>query len=432
MEATAQKIFVEKKHQRSWNWIKAISITGFAQVAVQLIGFVSGIFILRVLPTKEYALYTLVNTMLGTMTVLADSGIGTGVIYQSGKIWKDREKLGTVIVTGMRLRKKFALGSLLIAVPILFYLLVHHGASLVMTILIILSLIPAFFSALSDSLLEVAPKLLQDIKPLQKNQIAVNVFRLLLLLVTLAIFPWAFVAILAAGIPRIWGNFKLRKISAGYADLTQQADTLVETEILKKVKRILPMSIYYCISGQITVWIISIFGSTNSLAQVGGLGRLSMLFSIFTVIFSTLISPRFARLPNNNQLIFKRFWQVQGVLIFMNILFVSMFYAFSDKLLWLLGGGFKGLNFEVLLVAIGGTVGLTSTSTNQLLSSKGIVVPPFIFIAIIVLIQIATAFFINLGSVAGVLKYSIYTTLSIYILRTLYFVITIRKHEFSK
>src|SRR5690606_27416369 len=147
--------------------------------------------------------------MLGTLTILADGGIATGAMALGGKVWKDKEKLGAVLSTGMDLRRKFAVGSLLLATPVLVYLLRNHEASWLMTVLITLSLIPAFFTALSGTILEIPLKLKQDVKPLQKNQVEVNAVRLGMLLLTIFIFPWAYIAILAAGIPQIWANWQL-------------------------------------------------------------------------------------------------------------------------------------------------------------------------------------------------------------------------------
>jgi len=132
-----------------------------------------------------------------------------------------------------------------------------------MCILIVLSLIPAFLAALSDSLLEVAPKLLQDIGNLQKNQISANIGRFFMLVIFLFLFPWTYIAILASGIPRIMANIRLRKISAPYADLNEKSDPVARKEILTLVKRIMPGAIYYCFSAQITIWLISLVGSTT-------------------------------------------------------------------------------------------------------------------------------------------------------------------------
>ena len=255
---------VIKKHpsyDKALHWGKLISITGSAQIIVQAVGFVSGLLVIRLLPVHEYALYTLANTMLGTMTLLADGGISSGVMAHGAKVWQNDKKLGVVLATGLDLRRKFAIASLIVAVPILIYLLLHNDASWLSTILIVISLIPAFFAALSDSLLEIVPKLHQEILPLQKNQVVVGLVRLLLTALTIFIFPFTFIAILASGLPRLWGNIQLRKITNGFADSKQEPDPVVRKDILKLVKRNLPGAIYFCSSGQISIWLISVFGN---------------------------------------------------------------------------------------------------------------------------------------------------------------------------
>jgi O-antigen/teichoic acid export membrane protein len=180
MKAIAQRITADPNYARLLEWGRLITITGGTQLVVQLTGFVSGIIIVRLLSTQEYALYTLANTMLGTMTMLSDSGIANGVMAEGGKVWQDKAAVGVVLSTGLKLRKKLGLISLAVTLPVLAYLLLTHGASWVATVLIIAAIIPAFFAALSDSLLEIIPKLHQDIKPLQRNQAEVSLGRMVL------------------------------------------------------------------------------------------------------------------------------------------------------------------------------------------------------------------------------------------------------------
>src|SRR5215217_4304464 len=165
------------KFEKIQEWAKLIAMTISAQAVIQLLGLLSGILIVRLLPTTEYAYYTLANTMLGTMTVLADAGISSGVMVQGGKVWQDKTKLGVVVATGLTLRRKFGIVSLLVSLPILIYLLMSHGARVVPSIFIALAIIPSFFAALSDNLLEIASKLHQGIKKLQKNQLFASVGR---------------------------------------------------------------------------------------------------------------------------------------------------------------------------------------------------------------------------------------------------------------
>jgi hypothetical protein len=195
------------------------------------------------------------------------------------------------------------------------------------------------------------------------------------------------------------------------------------------VRRILPESIYYCLSGQITIWLISIFGSTLALAQVGALSGLSTAMGLFTAVFTTLIAPRFARLPNLKSLIVKRFALLHIGLIIMSILIVACTGVFSKEILWVLGKRFAGLKKELILVAIGSCITLMSGSTNHLLSVRGIVVPPFAFIALAIVAQVGLAFVVPLNQVVGILQYAIFTSFATYMIRLLYFVIGLRSTE---
>ena len=395
-------------YSKTFEWIKLITITSSAQIIVQLVGLVGGIIIIHLLPTKEYALYTLANTMLGTMTVLADSGISAGVMAQGAKVWQDREKLGSVIVTGLELRRKFAIYSLAISLPILFYFLRSHGAGIVFTILIVLSVIPSFYAALSDNILEIASKLRQDIPRLQKNQIAAGVGRFLLITASLFVFPWTFIAILGNGIPRIWANMRLKKISAEYADPEQKADPAVRKEILSVVKRIIPGSIYYCLSGQITIWIISIFGSTDNIAQAGALSRLSMMLTVFTVLNSTLILPRFARIPNNRKLIFTRYVQIQLILILFSLFIIGIVWLFPAQTLWVLGKHYSNLKTEVVLNIAVSCINLIAGICFGLCTARGWTVNPILSISLNILSIIVGVIFINISTLKGVLLLNIF------------------------
>ena len=420
MKDILKKLKQNPKYDIIVSWGKLISITGSAQIIVQAIGFASGILIIRLLPVQEYAFYTLANTMLGTMMVLADGGITTGVMAQGGKVWHDKEKMGAVLATGLDLRKKFAIGSLLISIPVLFYLLLYNGASWLTSSLIALALIPAFYAALSDSLLEIVPKLHQTILPLQKNAVGVGLGRLLLTGLTMFVFPLAFIAVLAAGIPRILGNIQLRKIGYDLADKNQMPDKKIRIEILDLVKRIMPTSIYYCVSGQITIWLISIFGNTSSLAQLGALGRLSVLLSIIGTVVVTLVIPRFAKLTSDKKILLKRFMQIIGILIVLLSIMVLIVYLFQTPILWLLGDAYKGLSYELLLSIISSCIGLLGGIVFNLYSSRGWTMSPFLMIVVNLVSIVLLACILDLSNLVGALYFNIYLSCIGFIQLTLF------------
>ncbi|WP_346881389.1 polysaccharide biosynthesis protein [uncultured Algibacter sp.] len=389
------------------DWSKLLGATGGAQILVQAIGFISGILIIRILPTDEYAIYTLANTMLGTMVILSDGGISAGVLSQSAGVWQDKKKLGQVLNTGFDLRKKFAIASLLVSVPILLYLLRNIDVNWYVAIIVVIALIPAFISKLSFSLLVSPAKVRQDILPLQKNDLEINFTRIALLLASIFVFPFAFVAILVAGISQIWGNYRLRKVIKPYVDFTQEQSAEVKKNILKIVYRTLPESIYYCISGQITIWILAVFGSTSSLAEIGALSRIALLLSLITVMFKTLIVPRYARLKNDFNLIFKRFVTIQFLLLLVFSVFLLAVFLFSDQILWILGPKYSNFNKEILLVMLGSSLNLFSGLTFSTCVSRGWVINPLISIPLSIFTMICCVMVFDVSTLYGVLLFNI-------------------------
>ena len=402
-----------KNHPKFNNWKqwgKLISITGGAQVLIQIISFGCGIFIIRNFSVAEYAIYTLANTMLGAMNILADGGIVSGVIAEGGKVWQDKDKLGAVITTGMNLRKRFAIGSILIAGTVLIYLLMHNNASWYYSLLILLSLIPVFYANLSDSLLEVAPKLHQDIKPLQKNLVMANIGRLLLTIPSVFFIPFTPIAIIATGIPRIIANFKLKKISNKFVTSNQKEDVQIKKNILHMVRRILPVEVYNIFSTNITVWILSIIGATSSIAQVGALFRIGAVLSLFTIVFNTIIVPRYSRLQEVKKELQEKMIKIQLLLFSVSFVIVFFTWLFSAQIIWLLGNNYKNLDSELVLTVIIFCFNIISTIIYTLCRGRGWVISPILNISINLLSIVLGAFIFDITSLKGILIFNIATS----------------------
>lgn len=399
-----------KKHKyydRGINLVKLISVVGSFEILLKGIGFVSGILIVRLLPIQEYAFYTLANTMLGTLIVVTDGGISNGIMSLSGKVWQDPKKLGVILATGLDLRRKFAFVTLLIAIPIMFYLLMLNKASWLTALLILLSLIPAFYADLSDSLLEITPRLHQDIITLQKNHLVVVSGRLLLTVFTVFIFPWTFVILLASGIPRIYGNYKLKKINAKFVDTNQIPDPLVRKEILRIVARIMPNIIFFAFSGQIVIWILSVFGNANELASIGALGRFTILMGLFTGLLTTLFIPRFSRLGDDKSKLLKVFILFQVILFLFTGFIMLIVFLFPTQMLWVLGSSYSGLSSELFLIMLSNCIGLIASMIGNLVGSRGYFLNPILIITLN-LSTVTAAFFIwNLSTLQGILYYNI-------------------------
>ncbi|WP_276090944.1 polysaccharide biosynthesis protein [Pedobacter sp. JY14-1] len=388
-------------------WSSMVSVTGFAQVLVQLLGLAGGILIVRWLPAPEFALYTLANSMLATVVVLADSGIGAGILAAGGKVSRDRLLLGRVIVTGVGLRRRFAWLTLMIALPVLLYLLIRHHAEPLKAGLIVLSVVPAFYAALTDTLYEIPLKLNQDVVALQRNQLEANVSRFLALVVMLYFIPYTLVAMLCGGLSRLLANVRLRKRAGRFADLDQEGDGKVRSEVVMMLKRTLPSTVYYCLSGQITVWLISVFGNTESIAQVGALERVASVLGLVSSVFYFLIVPRFAQLFDRSYLLMLRFAQVLGLLTLICAGVCGLSYFFAGQVLFILGHQYRHLDMALLLVMVSGCLKLTAGIANYLSVSRGWAIEPVLYITVSVVVQVVAICMLDLSVLHDVLLLSI-------------------------
>lgn len=424
MEVIRNKVSTLLQKQSIARWLvigKLTTVTGIAQISIQAIGFLSGILIIRLLSTEEYALYVLANTMLGTMTLLSDGGISSGVMAEGGKVWEDRRHLGGVVATGLYLRRQFAVVSLIISVPILLYLLRYHGANWLNSALILLALIPAFFASLSGKILEIVPKLHRDIHRLQRIQLVSNIGRLGILVLTIFLFPFAYIAISAASSSQIWANIQLRKRAKKFIDTEQPRTPAVQDRIIQLVKRTMPGAVYYAFSGQLTIWLISIFGNTESIAQIGALGRLAAVLAVIQAVLGILVVPYFAKLQENKRRLVRLFLLLQlGFLVFTFMLAV-MVGMFPEFILSILGPQYHDLSFELLLMMIASCIALQGATAYQISASLGIVPKPFWIISFMLILQVGLIFVFDFSVVSQVILYSMLVNVGTLIYQAGYF-----------
>ena len=423
-----QPVSYYSRYEKHFILLKSFITTGGVQALVQGLTLLTGIMIIRLLPTKEYAYYTIANTVLGTMILLSDSGINNGILSQGGPVWQSKTGLGKVITTGLALRKKFAFISFCVSIPVLLFLLIKQGASWQTNILIILALIPAYFSASSDSILEIPSKLHQDLQLLQVNQLLVSVGRFILSGILLIIFPWTFISLIANGIPRIYGNLQLRKNITKYIDIHQPQDEFTKTEMIKIIKRIFPLTVYYAYSSQIVIWLVSLTGSVLAVAEVGALGRIAMMLNLLSILFATLIIPRFARLELERHILFRKFTQIIIALIALNILLILISSIFSHQILWLLGKEYLHLTGPLLLSISGSSISLISGCIYGVYSCRGWTIHPVLSIILNVSGIMLGLFLIDTSTLNGILMFNIFNAavqLSINMIFCLYKIIKI-------
>src|SRR5438270_1345364 len=393
--------------RRAFDHARRIGSYAMVQVIGQIIAFSSGILLVRWLPQREYAYFTIANAMQATLMLLADIGISVGVVSIGGRVWQDRHRFGELINTGLAVRRKLAAVAAIIVAPILYAMLAKNGASSIYTLLLIAVVLAGFSIQLAVDIYSVVPRLHSDIGRIQKIDFICAIVRLLLILGLIYLFATAGLAVAIASATFVLQYFLLRAYAAKVVDLNANENAEDRHEIVRLVKSLAANTLFYCFQGQITVFLISFFArQAASVAEVGALGRLAMIFTVLTNLLINIFVPAFARCQDKRKLR-HLFAAIAGGVILFSALVLAGAAFFPDQFLFVLGNRYTHLHRELLLMVGVAVVSALSGTLWLLNASKAWVSGAWLYIPLTLVTQIALIPFTDFSSVAGVLVFNL-------------------------
>jgi O-antigen/teichoic acid export membrane protein len=377
------------------------------QAVVQVIGFLSGILVVRTLAQREYAYFTIANTMQGTINLLADIGISVGLVSIGGRVWQDRHRFGQLINTALAVRKKLGTLVLLAVTPIMYFMLVKNGASISYTAILIGVVLIGLLFQLSIGVLGVVPRLRADIGRIQVIDFTGASVRLVVLLGLILVFLNAGIAVAVATAVSALQYWMLRTYAARAVDISAPENAEDRHAIVRLIKQLAANSVFYCLQGQITIFLISFFAHrTASVAEVGALGRLAMIFSVFMNLLTNVFVPAFARCQGGRKLRLIYAAIIGGVFAFsLSILFCA--WLFPNEFLFVLGNQYSHLHRELLLMVGGAVLGTLTGTFWSLNASKAWVAGAWLYIPLTLVTQITLVPYTDFSSVTGVLTFNL-------------------------
>jgi O-antigen/teichoic acid export membrane protein len=393
--------------RRALHRARIVGSFAFAQAAVQLIGFASGILIVRTLSQTEYAYFTIANTMQGTINVLADVGISIGLISIGGRVWHDRRRFGELITTALRMRRKLGALAVLVVTPALYYMLVKNGAAPGYAAILVVLILLGLLVQLSLGVLSVVPRLRSDIDRIRNIDLAGAIARLIVLVALLALFLNASIAVAVGSATLLLQYWLLRRYVAGVIDVQAPANEEDRRAMHGFIKGQAANSIFFCVQGQITVFLISFFGTdASSVAEVGALGRLAMIFAVFSNLLTNVFAPAFARCQSPRRLRWQYAGTVGSVLAFTAVLLTAAALV-PEAFLFVLGSKYSHLEHELLLMVGGAVVGALINTIWALNASKAWVRGSWLYIPLTLATQATLIPFTDFSSVRGVLIFNL-------------------------
>lgn len=393
--------------RRSLHRARIVGSFAVVQAGVQMIGFFSGILLVRCLSQREYAYFTIANTMQGTINLLADIGISVGLISIGGRVWQDRHRFGELVNTALALRRKLGALAVLVITPIMYLMLVRNGSSPLYAGVLIAVVLGGLLVQLSLGVLSVVPRLRSDLGRIQLIDMTGAVTRLLLIGLLLFVFMNAGVAVFIATAVLLLQYLMLRRYVAGVVDFSAPENAEDKREIVRLTRHLAANAVFYCVQGQITIFLIGFFAhQASSVAEVGALGRLAMIFSVIGNLLTNVFVPAFARCGSARKLRWL-FFAIVGAVTAFSAVIVTAAVLFPDQFLFVLGNKYSHLHRELILMVGASVLSAVAGALWALNASKAWVAGSWLYIPLTLATQVALIPFTDFSNVMGVLTFNL-------------------------
>jgi O-antigen/teichoic acid export membrane protein len=125
-----------------------------------------------------------------------------------------------------------------------------------------------------------------------------------------------------------------------------------DADIRQKVRHMYPFTLFNCLQGQLSVGLISLFGASAQVADLGALSRLIVVFGLAGAPLVQIAIPSFARSRDRRQLL-AQFRKVCALYALFATGIMGLAILLPTPILWLLGPQYSHLGNELRFTVLG-------------------------------------------------------------------------------
>ena len=417
---------------RIGRWSRLFSEYTAAQVVIQALGIVAGLWLVNLLPVREYALYTFAMSIFAFLSIFSDLGVGSALLFFRRETRAAGAAFDPYIRAAYKVRYALLAVGLCAGLAFMVTIGPERGFGYAEIVVVGALLIAAVWAQVGSSIAILQLRLEGLYRGSYLAEACANALRLLIVAAMwLAAAPFAWLAMLsgAAGAlaSRTVATGALRR--AGHALTADPSEQHQRAPLEGIVRYVLPMSlsaVYFSIQGPLTVWLSAYFAGTQSVAEVGALGRLGLIFGLLSGFMGAVLIPRLAVVTDETHYL-RRYLQFWVVLAVFGAGVVALAWGVPDWLLWLLGESYAGLGDGVLIVAISAVLASWGGYVVGINNARGWIRLQPVAVAIFAAIQIWLILVLDLSSTIGVLHYGLWSGLAGLLLQVLINVAGFRK-----
>ena len=323
-------------------------ITSFflGQGALQGMQVLTTLFLMRWLTVEEWAQYGLVIGFQISVGALMDLGISTTIVPLVGARREDKKEVGKYVRAARQLRDRtFLIFSPLISLAFFAITYRHHWGWKVEALLLA-SILLTLYSTGRMAYFSAPLLLFGKLREFYLPQAVCGFFRFVIYgACKLAGLLNAWLAAALFAVSMAINGIVLRKEASPFFEWPPKNHPSAEKEVIHYILPAVPAIIFAAFQAQISVFLISIFGSTESLAQVAALSKISQIFSILMTFNVVVVEPYMARLQRSHLASRYFGFAALGGLICTPVVLIA--FVYPAPFLWILGPKYAGLGAEI-------------------------------------------------------------------------------------
>ena len=386
----------------------------FAQSGVQGLNALTGLLLLRLLAKDEFAIYAVILGVQGTITILTDLGFGAAIQGLVGPRYQDKALLGSYIKAASRIRQLLLLVLTFVALGCLYafrHTRIPGHSSQDMLWLVGAVLLSTQFQAWA-SYYEVPLLMNNRLSSYYGPQMGAAVLRILIAILLYKVWHVsAFSMILVSTLSIVIMGMSYRVLSRPYIQVPKHYAKEHVREMVHYLLPLIPGSIYQALQGQISLFLVTVFGHIGQVAEVAAAGRLGQLFLLLNSSNGVLVTPFFAKTPREKFL--RRYTTAMAAVCGVAVLVALSVEVAPHAYLLVLGSKYADLVKQVKLVVFAASINYLAGAMWSVAAAR-----KWVFwwsgssqVVVLLGIQILCVVWLPLNSSVGVLTMSIYTAL---------------------
>lgn len=410
VESTAERTVepaVEPTRVRLRRWAGILSAYFTAQTLTQLAGIVAGLLLVRTMPVREFALYTLALSVITFFTFLSDLGSTGSLVHFFRHATTEGEEFSAYLTSVLSLRRTgFLIGAVVVAIAFP-RAAAAKGFGTPEIVLTLAAILCAVWFQIGAAVRVLSLRLADRYSESYRAEITGALLRLLLTVsMVVSALLQAWIGVVASAVGTAATNLLARR--ARVPRLVESDLRPYRRRVLRYLLPTLPSALYFSIQGPLTVWLAASFGSARNIAEVGALTRLGMIVGLFSTLTTVVFLPRLARITDERHYR-TRCLQFGALLALIAGALLTAAAFFPGLLLQVLGQSYSGLHRELVLVVAGSGLTLLGGYAVSLNLARAWIRWETVAVLVLFLSQVVLAAALPLGTTSGILLFNLGT-----------------------